>query len=121
MEFAKNPDGSIQELIVDEPGDGPSVWRSPEISADEHQQLREMLLSPGWKVLAEKIWAHARKGLATNVQRATDDHRFHQGMYHGFREAEMLALRFAQEHEKVVEYRAPSETSLCPRARRTGY
>ena len=73
---------------IDEPGDNASVWRPLALSSDEQQQLRETLLTPGWKVLADKIWAHTRKGLATNVQRVPDDHRFHQGIYQGFREAE---------------------------------
>lgn len=105
---------------VDEPGDDASVWRRAEVSADEQQALRELLLHPGWKAL-QKIWSHQRRALATNVQRTAEDHRFHQGKYHGFREAEAIALRHAEVKEEVAHYSPPSETNLYPRARKTGY
>lgn len=81
-----------------------------ELSDEDRQAIRTMMESDGWRILT-KVWAKYEYQLLLDIVRASQDHRFSQGKYAGYKLHEELALRASRKREEPKP--PPRSRSYC--------
>lgn len=92
-------------------------FHAPELSPDERRSLTDLLQSPGWDVLVNKVWAWHRKAAIFELVR--DINPRSAGFYDGLKTAENLALEYAKPKLNLHLPGGPTEAALGARGRST--
>ncbi len=95
-----------------------SVERHPDLDTGERQLLVDLMTSPAWKVLVEKVWRWQLHNLLRVILSTKDDVEL-KGEYHGLQAARQLAEKFATADLNFAMGVGISEAGLMARKRVT--
>jgi hypothetical protein len=95
-----------------------TVERAPTLDAADRQLLVDLLTSPAWQVLTEKVWKWQLNNLLHIILNTKDDIAL-KGEYHGLSSAATLASKFATPNLDFAAGTLAGEADLMARKRVT--
>ena len=98
--------------------DEPKAASEPfDLTREERAALADMVQSPGWKIVVEKLWPYYRQHILSRLVAGADARD--AGAYEGMKQAEVLVASFSLPKTAYAASHTVYEDALMSKNRRT--